>query len=308
MAKLQPDGVSNTAVAVVFMVVDTLAVMLRLVAKRRTKHRFGSDDSGIVFALVLFFVWAGLVIHVPNADDASEVFKFVWIAEMWFFATITAVKITILTFYRSIFSTGRFGIVTYIISALCVMWFIAGLLVLIFGCNPIAANYVVTYPTKNHCVPFGFFTFLLELLNSLIDVSILAMPCVVIRRLHLSPQQKWQLTGVFLLGAFVLITCVLRMVYSFDPLEFYNVPSFPNRIVWSTAELGVAIVCACLPTYRPLLPKSFGFFKVKTWYFSFYRITGTDHGSASKPDRQAERSAEYINLEMGGGGKGGRGG
>ena len=37
------------------------------------------------------------------------------------------------------------------------------------------------------------------------------------------------------------------------PLTRVSVPSISLCILWSTIELGTAIICACLPTYRPLL-------------------------------------------------------
>ena len=113
---------------------------------------------------------------------------------MFFFVTITAVKISILIFYK------KFSIATHIIATLCIMWLVAGLLVIIFGCHPVEANYVITYESQSHCVPFGLFIFTHELLNSLIDVAILAMPCFVVHRLQLSPGQKHQVIGIFLLG------------------------------------------------------------------------------------------------------------
>lgn len=63
MAKLLSDGLSNTVVAIVFMAIDTVAVILRILSKQRTQHRFGPDDAWIFFALASFFVWSGLVIH-----------------------------------------------------------------------------------------------------------------------------------------------------------------------------------------------------------------------------------------------------
>lgn len=56
------DGVYHVVVASFFILIDTLALVLRAVAKRRTKFRFGSDDGWILFALLLFYVWAGLVV------------------------------------------------------------------------------------------------------------------------------------------------------------------------------------------------------------------------------------------------------
>ena len=63
MAKLLPGALSNTVVIILFTILDVFAVMLRLIAKRRTKHRFGYDDGWIILALTLFFFWAGLVLH-----------------------------------------------------------------------------------------------------------------------------------------------------------------------------------------------------------------------------------------------------
>lgn len=37
------------------------------------------------------------------------------------------------------------------------------------------------------------------------------------------------------------------------PLTHNLVPSISLCIMWSTIELGTAIICACVPTYRPLL-------------------------------------------------------
>ena len=37
------------------------------------------------------------------------------------------------------------------------------------------------------------------------------------------------------------------------PLTHTSVPSISLCIMWSTIELGTAIICACVPTYRPLL-------------------------------------------------------
>ena len=62
MVKLFLDGRSNVVVPIVFLVIDTFAVILRVFAKRKTKHRLGTDDGWIFLALALFFVWSGMVI------------------------------------------------------------------------------------------------------------------------------------------------------------------------------------------------------------------------------------------------------
>lgn len=66
----------------------------------------------------------------------------------------------------------------------------------------------------------------------------------------------------------VLITCVLRMMYSYNPnnpkagkssddrrygVLSCTVPSYTKAMLWSSIELGVAIICGNLPTYGPLV-------------------------------------------------------
>ena len=109
MAKLLFDGRNNVIVAIVFIAVDTIAVILRVISKLKTTNRVGQDDGWIIFGLACFYVWACFVIHgklrslnsqssmakmrlsacflqgsldpkylyfkVPNPDSASEVFK-----------------------------------------------------------------------------------------------------------------------------------------------------------------------------------------------------------------------------------------
>ncbi|KAI4138850.1 MAG: hypothetical protein L6R39_006573 [Caloplaca ligustica] len=317
MGQWHRDGVYNVVPAIVFLLLDTLALVLRCFAKRKTKARFGSDDAWIVIAGVQFYVWISLIIQaaslegtidpmnlyfkVPD-DDNTRVMELVYVAEFFFFGTITAVKLSILSFYRRIFVTTVLRPATYILSTLCVMWLLTAVFFFVFGCDPVEANYVVTYPTKSHCKPFGIFNFFLELINALFDVAILAMPCFIIPKLHLNKRQKYQVLGIFLTGGFVLVCCILRMAYTFSPEEFYMVvQSFPGRIAWSTVQLGVAIICACLPTYRPLIPKSFGLSSTgKHWYFSFYKITRSEKG-VSTQEGLAEQSSEWINLGQGDG-------
>ena len=68
MMRLQSDGSANVVTAIVFVVIDTFAVILRLISKRKTKHYFSSDDQWILCALILFFGWAGQIIYCRLLD------------------------------------------------------------------------------------------------------------------------------------------------------------------------------------------------------------------------------------------------
>ena len=138
-----------------------------------------------------------------NAAKYAEVdrsLQILWIAELFFPLTITPIKISILCFYRMIFSTPNYRRATYYLSAICGLWLFSGFWVTIFQCRPVRAVYDRKLAASAHCVAFGQFAFVHELINALTDLCILALPIFVIRKLQMPTRQKLQIMSIFLLG------------------------------------------------------------------------------------------------------------
>ncbi|MCJ1459112.1 hypothetical protein MMC28_009489 [Mycoblastus sanguinarius] len=78
-------------------------------------------------------------------------------------------------------------------------------------------------------------------------------------------------------------------------------------VIWGIVENGLAIICACLPTYRPLLSKVFSLgTDVRAWYSSLLGNTrswgGGSHSSKSTPAADANKSdsrKHYNQIEDG---------
>ena len=62
MIGLRNDGKQLLTAAIAYLILDAIAVVLRLVAKSRTERSFAFDDLYIIFAFAAFVAWAGLVI------------------------------------------------------------------------------------------------------------------------------------------------------------------------------------------------------------------------------------------------------
>ena len=62
MIQLEKDGKQLLSTAIVFLIVDAIAVALRLVAKSKTKHRFAFDDLCMVSTFIVYTTWAGIII------------------------------------------------------------------------------------------------------------------------------------------------------------------------------------------------------------------------------------------------------
>ena len=95
--------------------------------------------------------------------------------------------------------------------------------------------------------------------NIIIDLLLFSLPILMISRLQISFSQKIAVMGIFLLGAFVTLTSALRLwqlilTQKHDtPDDFDPTWNLVGAAVWSTVECNLSIVCACLPSMRPLL-------------------------------------------------------
>lgn len=108
-------------------------------------------------------------------------------------------------------------------------------------------------------------------------VLILALPWPQIWGLHMSLSRRLQIAVVFMLGYFVVCADVARLVLSLPAVRSrhfrhdYSRTSSPTQrqctrcssasvtdtrapiINWKLVEANVSLICACLPTLRPLL-------------------------------------------------------
>lgn len=60
---MAPDGAANLVSAILFIVLDSLAVLLRFISKYKTKRGFAADDYWMLVALIWTYAWAALVIY-----------------------------------------------------------------------------------------------------------------------------------------------------------------------------------------------------------------------------------------------------
>ena len=94
------------------------------------------------------------------------------------------------------------------------------------------------------------------------DVIIIILPIPQLWHLKMSRSQKLQLTGVFTslpsryqklrVVLSVSTISIVRVIY-LDTVSFQDVTwTLTDSLIWTSAEVCVAVVSACLPTLRPL--------------------------------------------------------
>ena len=203
--------------------------------------------------------------------------------QILYFSTAVAIKTSLILLYFRIFGVIKWFRVLLIGAEVVVaLYFIVDVLVAIFECHPVAFYWDKTIK-GGKCINENQFYRWNGVANLLIDFMIWSLTLPVIWHLQLNNKQKLSLSGVFLLGLLYVIkfsplsypcrnacerrsvkteadplsdrACVASVVRvtAFNQVEFTDISwTLIGVATWTEIEQSIGIICACLPTLRPL--------------------------------------------------------
>ncbi|KAK3905781.1 hypothetical protein C8A05DRAFT_12456 [Staphylotrichum tortipilum] len=283
------------AVVTTGLTVALIAVSLRTYARAVLIRQFGYDDWAAIAALVLA-IGSGIMVtmntlygqgrHLAVVDMTQlwKYFRTFYISIVLYNGSLTAIKVTFLLQYYRILGTGKMRHVITYAFVFVALWSISQLLVTIFNCSPIPKFWLSEI--EGTCIPNLPFWYINAAGNIITDVIIFVLPLPALSRLNLRKGQKLALIGVFCLGFFTCAISVIRIQYLklSDDVTWDNVASS----CWSVGELCCGIVCACLPTLRPLISgclpgmRSQNAKSSDNKYYNMKRSSGRDISNASR--------------------------
>jgi fucose permease len=140
----------------------------------------------------------------------------------------------------------------------------------IFQCQPIHAAWDTNVRESSECIPLLTEFICAAPVNIVTDLAILALPIPVLTGMRLPSRQKTILVFTFTLGIFVTIVDVVRIYYLQQAIgetptgsstspgsRFGGEADFAWNaslsLMWSAVEVNVGIICACIPTLKPLI-------------------------------------------------------
>ncbi|KAM3074407.1 hypothetical protein ACMFMG_002786 [Clarireedia jacksonii] len=258
-----------------FIVLPIIAVALRFWAKYLGRRSFQLDDYLILVALAFAIGCCSVQLAAtyrgnlgqheaidangqPILNDPRFVFyeKCKFAINMLTTIGLGLIKSSILVFYMNIFRGNVFVISARVMLAIVFTWTVSFFFANLFTCYPITPFVEQFYGhTCMNTVPMWY---AMSISDMIVDILILLLPIPMVLQLKLRPKQKIGVLGMFLLGATVCAFSVARMLAYFHVdsvfLAHYNDETFYTSPVffWANIELSSAIMCACLPTYRPL--------------------------------------------------------
>ncbi|KAK7906407.1 hypothetical protein PG985_016413 [Apiospora marii] len=253
-------------VSVFLMAFAATSVAARFYTRVRILRMTGLDDWLIMFALTLVmghgilqccmtrFNLGRHVGFLTRKDEFTTFMQMFYASLVTYNAALMAIKLAFLAQYYRITAVGGASRRTLIIvSCVIGLWCTSQMVIVIFQCQPISGFWS---PTPNTvCVPSFPGLYISAAGNIATDLMIVILPLPMIRRLHLAPAQKAVLSFVFCLGLVTTAISLLRLQYlKVSPDLTWDIA---DSNLCSLAEISSGIICACLPTLKPLAAQCF---------------------------------------------------
>ncbi|GME55819.1 hypothetical protein GTA08_BOTSDO13872 [Neofusicoccum parvum] len=169
-------------------------------------------------------------------------------AEQSYLVGITMIKLSILLFYRRIFTLRKHVIAIYIFMGIAIGWLIVFLITCMTTCDPVSKWWTDLLSCRNPHADFVASA----ATNTIIDLGILCIPIWAISQLGLKKSQKTSAAGLFLTGGLVVFASIGRMVALIQTSMVDITYGYVPAATWSIAEVNLAVVSACLPFLQPL--------------------------------------------------------
>ncbi|TGO55973.1 hypothetical protein BOTNAR_0233g00030 [Botryotinia narcissicola] len=273
-------GYTTLVICIFFMAFSILAAALRVWTRVVKRAKFGIDDWLLIASVILFFPFCANILYFKSEYAIPPLYAI----------NVTTIKLSILFFYRRIFTTDSFLRNNYIIIGICTVWFVVAIIGDLLYCIPMATFW--NPEVKGKCFNFPLYFLVMELVDMLLDIAILCLPLKIILSLHMPLSKRLGILCIFLLGALVVVTSAIRIGYVYKPSA--SLLSLAQASLWSVINLGVAILCACLPTYKPLFGK-FHTIGTSLWTNHFSANSGSSTTKAA-PDSHSNPTAYYYRM------------
>ena len=226
----------------------------------------------------------------------EHLLKLWYVDQIQYVLCVGTVKLSILFFYLRISSNLRLPVFLTVAFVACVT--ISTTLVVIFQCIPVSFMWNKK-DRSGKCVDMTIFWTAGAALNIVGDFIIYVMPMRTLWHVQLPTRERIGIVAVFAAGAMVVVIGIIRLhsltiISQSEDITWVNSPS----MLWSTSELELGVVCACLPALKQLFGRVFGFTKSVSCSDDGYGAhTGDTAGTdGSKPYKKGSRTVYPLSV------------
>ncbi|KAK6541429.1 hypothetical protein TWF694_007240 [Orbilia ellipsospora] len=289
---------TTLAIASASFAIATFGITLRLYVRVHIMKQPSWDDWVMVVAWISMATYLCLIGFLTKygLGIRREYFNPEWYRsalmigvgiEAVCYCIITAVKISILLLYLRFvpYRTTRALIVSTIY--LLVGFMTICEIVVFLQCRPLRSVWDLN--VTGDCINMTAFLYSTAVLHILLDVWVLVLPIPTLLKIKRPGTQKVVLLGIFLIGGLAAAVSCVRL-YAIRIFTTSNDPIYDATPIniWSFIEMGLGILCACIPTLRPLFPKIGGSGYTETFETGDEATTLNERSMhLTKPDRES---------------------
>ncbi|RMZ68537.1 integral membrane [Pyrenophora seminiperda CCB06] len=253
----------------VLTIIAVLCVALRVYTRGIIVRNMGPEDWTMIAAAVFAVVY--LMELVVGAKELKLGFSAMSITVAQLVASIklslaivitymmamTLIKISILLIYLRLAVTQTFKRLCQVSVALLVVYQVIVTIVVFTQCTPINKLWDFFDKIEGTCIDARSFYRVTSVFHMIMDLWILVLPVKLIMNIPRPPREKIALYVIFGLGIVSLLASVLRF-QSLHIFTLSNDPAYDSLPIntWSMVEINVGILCASIPTLKPLVSKA----------------------------------------------------
>ncbi|KAL0940291.1 uncharacterized protein CTRU02_203054 [Colletotrichum truncatum] len=247
---------------VAFLSFTFIFVALRVYVRAVALKKWGVDDTFLVISYVLTFLTGavftictryGLGQHIwmvpVDIQQTGRKQQVITGATLGYHISFIVIKMAILLQLRRVFPLPNFCLICDIMFGF----------ICCFGIAVVVSSIVMAAPTwqgdtfAGERYDQGTWWLGTAIVHLITDIVIFFMPIPLLRGLRLKKMQKFALMVTFGFGLITTAISLIRIAAIKLAFSRDTTWSVIPSLVWSMAELCCAVICACIPTLRPLL-------------------------------------------------------
>ncbi|KAH8668745.1 CFEM domain-containing protein [Xylariales sp. PMI_506] len=207
-----------------------------------------------VFSVLLSQNGLGKDIWTLPLHNIENVLFYYYLGEIFYFSALSMNKISLLLFMLRVFPDRTFRKIVYIVIGLCIAYGVSFILATAFQCSPINYSWLqIDSTVRGSCNNINLQGWLSAIFNITIDLIIIVLPLKSLYGLQINWKKKFMIMLMFSVGIFVTLVSVIRLRSLILFADSENITwDYSPAAWWSTIELHVGIICACLPALRSL--------------------------------------------------------
>ncbi|KAJ5619103.1 hypothetical protein N7510_003087 [Penicillium lagena] len=225
----------------------------------------------------------------------ENVLFYYYLGELFYVTAQAMIKLSLLFFLLRVFPDSKFRIACWVIIGLTAAYGFTFFMVTLLQCYPIPYTWLQLDETQNgKCNNENIQGWLSAIINIILDLIILVLPLKRLYLLNMGLKKKILTMCMFGLGVFDTIVSIVRLHSLITFANSENITwAYLDAAYWSTIELDIGIITACLPAVRLFFAK-LGVMNLASTHKSINSRSFVNTGDSREPISESKRLQQAL--------------